>query len=75
VNGRDWTGGKVESDAELDAADRAFWDDAGPEARFCASIELAFQAWILGHSDEVPPRFGRDAFGVRKHRRLARSRA
>ena len=56
------------SHAELDEADRAFWDAAGPAARFIASIELSLTAWSLRHPDEPVPRFGRDAFGVRKRR-------
>jgi len=63
---RAWEGGKVASHEELDAADEAFWHRAGPELRFRASIELAFQTWRLKHPGEVPPRFGRGAFGVRR---------
>ena len=41
---RDRVGGRVSSHAELDAADEAFRDKAGPAARFEASIELSFTA-------------------------------
>src|SRR5579859_7912103 len=40
VSANAWQGGRVTTHAELDAADQAFWDGAGPEARFLASIEL-----------------------------------
>lgn len=65
---RAWEGGKVGSHAELDAADQAFWERAGPEERLLASIELAFQSWRLAHPNDLPPRFGRDAFGVRRRK-------
>lgn len=48
-------GGRVRDHAELDAADQAFWDRAGPAARFEASIELAFTLWSLRHPDEPAP--------------------
>lgn len=63
-----WVGGRVESHAELEAADEKFWEDAGPAKRFEASIELSFSMWSLKHPDEPTPRFGRAAFGVRKRR-------
>jgi hypothetical protein len=66
---RDWVGGRVGSHAELDAADQVFWNQAGPAARFEASIELSLTAWSLRHPDEPSPRFGRDAFGVRRQQR------
>jgi hypothetical protein len=65
---QDWVGGRVSSHAELDAVDQAFWDQAGPAARFEASIELSLTAWSLRHPDDPAPRFGRNAFGVRKRR-------
>ena len=64
-----WVGGRVQSHADLDIADQAFWDQAGPAARFEASIELSLTAWSLRHPHEPAPRFGRDAFGVRRPRR------
>jgi hypothetical protein len=52
--------------AALDDADESFWRDAGYAARFEASIELSLSLHRLRHPDEPAPRFGRDAFGVRR---------
>ena len=59
-------GGRVRGHADLDAADQSFWRAAGPAARFEASIELALSLYRLRHPDEPAPRYGRDAFGVRR---------
>jgi hypothetical protein len=66
ASNRRWVGGRVKGHTELDSADQAFWVRAGPAARFEASIELALSLYRLHHPDEPAPRFGRDAFGVRR---------
>jgi hypothetical protein len=63
---RRWVGGRVQGHVELNDADESFWRDAGPAARFEASIELALSLYRVRHPDEPAPRFGRDAFGVRR---------
>jgi hypothetical protein len=63
---RRWVGGRVKGHAELDTADESFWRRAGPAARFEASIALSLSLYRLRHPDEPAPRFGRDAFGVRR---------
>src|SRR4051812_1298451 len=68
VEKREWVGGRVANHTELDAADQTFWSHAEPAERCEASIELSLTAWSLRHPDEPPPRFGRDAFGVRRRR-------
>jgi hypothetical protein len=63
---RRWVGGRVKGHAELGDADESFWRDAGYAARFEASIELSLSLHRLRQPDEPAPRFGRDAFGVRR---------
>src|SRR6185503_15221848 len=64
-----WSGGRVSTHAELDAADQQFWREAGPSARVGASILLSLEAWALSHPNETSPGFDRAVFGIRRRRR------